>query len=1657
MNTHSIQDIKIEDKTMFAPLYRKFICFLSVLCLTIGSGTQALADDTEIYFAGAVSEAARPNILLILDTSSSMTKSLEGSTRIEIMKDVMLKVVEEVENVNLGVMIFNKGGDGGHVSYPVTYIDKDLTDNTITRVVAKGPDDAEEDLATGNVVLDNAPLFTSAAVPGTTVNKTYTIQNATDDADEFLNGFLLIQTMATNEFGLFLDGATSSTTTEGMLFRGTDIPKGSRINFATLTLTHNKSKGFEQGTGIITGEKVTAPAGFSDTVQAVGQLKSRYTANPTTSTGVLKTLTNTTAGDTIDADVTAVVDELVNDTTWAGMGPIALYMHDSAGSLIDFYSNSPNSTANAALFPKLTIDHTTPAVVTNDKLLGFRFQNIQLPRGTKVTGARLVLTAASDAVGTTTYLVSGEVPDGVDGSSDPFAAGLTSDLTGRPKTTKVAWTLNNTKTNDSYSSVDLSAVLNQITANSNWCGGNDLTLFVERESFSGDAGRSFYTAESFSTEIMPRLELTYDPATATGCYVAKESAQVVADSDDAEENGSGDVNDGSGDLDISQQFAGVRFLDLGIPQGAQILSARITVVADATNTSGSPTVTIDGELSPDPLTFKDGGGNFDITSRPKTSSGVRVNWAMPQFSQGSPYDTPDLSGIVQEIVNQAGWAAGNAMVFIFGRNSDNRPAVSHDDSPGKAARLEITYRATSGAALVRTARNELLDFISSIVAGKNTPIVEVMYEAGQYWSGRDVVFGASRQGDEFNRLSHPDSYTGGTITWPGSCSPDDMGHPDCAGQVIDPVPNKPVYISPFTSDLTCQKNYQILLTDGSANNNDKGAALIRNGYLGGASCDTKFSDGSSVDFSDEECGVDLVRYMNDNDLNSSLANDQTVITNTVGFVFSDTFLRDMAFQGGGKFYEANGYAELLASFTEFLGDVRDIPTSFVSPSLASNSFNRLLSRDEVYFGLFTPKFERRWPGNLKKYRVCVDTSLGCTLGEILDANGNVATDADNRFKDNSQSIWSDTAPVPVIDGLQTTEGGAGAQMDDYLNDRLIYTDVTKTGAPPASGKSLNNSGFFFNATNWASVANQPIRDQVCGVGAPFGAGSACEELMLWILGDNTPDANIDEDVSVNTRWTVNDILHSSPRVITYGGADTDPTPDGIIDEFWDKIVVGTNEGGVRMFNGKTGKEEWTFMPSALLGQQDLLLTNAQDDHLYGMDGTPTLWAEDVDFDGFIEPSDGDFVYAIQGMRRGGSKYYALDLTATVSSNASQVIPDFLWRIEGGVAGDYARMGQSWADPVLANIKTGGTDFSTAGTNTTVMIIGGGYDTALDTSFGTLGTGGLANSGNAIFFVDPTDGSLIFSISGPGSGADIEVPDMLYSITAEATVADTDGDGDDDRVFIADTAGQVWRIDLGNDIDSGGSPQGSTIVGKLAAISDPLNVADQRRFFEKASFVQVKDSTYADAAGGEYDYILIGTGDRSHPLGTSVNDRFYAFRDRNISPMTDADADNLAEDYPSVTGAIDNSTLIDVTATILDPTDASHRAADGWYYDFDVAGTSGEKVMAAARVVAGTVIFTTYRPDGGGASDPCSANVGTGVAYNLNILNSKAFLDWDTDGTVEDFDDRELALGGGIPSEVVPVFTKEGVVGIVGVEGGAARVGKLAGVPRVRTYWYEEVF
>ena len=93
-----------------------------------------------------------------------------------------------------------------------------------------------------------------------------------------------------------------------------------------------------------------------------------------------------------------------------------------------------------------------------------------------------------------------------------------------------------------------------------------------------------------------------------------------------------------------------------------------------------------------------------------------------------------------------------------------------------------------------------------------------------------------------------------------------------------------------------------------------------------------------------------------------------------------------------------------------------------------------------------------------------------------------------------------------------------------------------------------------------------------------------------------------------------------------------------------------------------------------------------------------------------------------------------------------------------------------------------------------------YDTDLDVDDGSgisknFGVeGGDPHQGNAIYVVDATTGTLIFSISSDLS-ANIVVPEMKYAIPSNVTVIDSDGDGSEDRLYVGDTVGQVFRVDL----------------------------------------------------------------------------------------------------------------------------------------------------------------------------------------------------------------------------------------------------------------------
>jgi hypothetical protein len=160
--------------------------------------------------------------------------------------------------------------------------------------------------------------------------------------------------------------------------------------------------------------------------------------------------------------------------------------------------------------------------------------------------------------------------------------------------------------------------------------------------------------------------------------------QVGGDSDDAEEESDGDMNLGSSDLDLGQYKVGMRFSGLGIPAGSEIKQAYI--IFEGTNyRNNSTSLTIRGEKSINAPTFTT--SDWNISNRTPTNSSVA--WTPTNWNDNNYYNSPEIKTIIQEIVNQTGWASGNSLAIII-TGTGYRDAVSNDGW-GAEPRLVVTY------------------------------------------------------------------------------------------------------------------------------------------------------------------------------------------------------------------------------------------------------------------------------------------------------------------------------------------------------------------------------------------------------------------------------------------------------------------------------------------------------------------------------------------------------------------------------------------------------------------------------------------------------------------------------------------------------------------------------------------------------------------------------------------------------------------------------------------------------------------------------------------------------------------------------------------------------------------------------------------------------
>jgi type IV pilus assembly protein PilY1 len=769
-------------------------------------------------------------------------------------------------------------------------------------------------------------------------------------------------------------------------------------------------------------------------------------------------------------------------------------------------------------------------------------------------------------------------------------------------------------------------------------------------------------------------------------------------------------------------------------------------------------------------------GQTPVNNNYTLFSGNLLNWT------GSATSEQTKLQIVQDVTNDLLSSVNGVNVGLMYFNLN-----SNDNNNGGQVAAAI--------ADVGRTRQGTQTTIQSVVPSGFTPLSETLYEAALYYSGREVLYGSNSIGT---------SIITGT--------------------------NPKVYDSPI--NVTCQKNYVVLLTDGEPTLDQAADGLITSmvdesgtsfsSVVPGGTCDVEaYPAGFAPDGG--ECLDDLAEFLHEGDWSQEQGR-QEITTYTVGFTVDLPILEDTAVRGGGRYYTANDTAGLTAALTNIITEVLTTDISFTAPTVAVNAFNRTQNLSDLFVSVFRPSGTVHWPGNLKKYRIRSGD------GTIVDANGYAAVDPDTGFfYETAQSYWSQD-----IDGHDVEIGGAAALLppSQTVPGRRVYTNLSGT--------------VLTSPSNQVDIANTALTDSVLGTG---GSGDPTREQVInFINGHDAADADQDGDVT-EARLQMGDPFHSQPVSVIYGPE----LREGL-------VFMGTNDGVLHAIDLETGIEQWAFIPRDFLGNQALFFEDAAAaSKLYGVDGDMRIQVV-ADNDGIIEAEEK--VYLFFGMGRGGDFYYGLDISDPAA-------PQLLWRLDNGTL---PGLGQTWSPPMPTRINVSG---ATQNADRLALVIGGGYEPDQDNPALTTDT-----IGNSIYIVDSVSGALLWH--GSPNGTHKSFGAMNYSIPARIRVVDIDGDGFADRMYAGDMGGQVWRFDVKNGQTASNLIDGGVIASLGgAAITGSQNV---RRFYN------APDVAFINTPNGSFTHIGIGSGHRGHPLNLGVEDYFYALRDYAATPLTQAQFD-----------------------------------------------------------------------------------------------------------------------------------------------------------------------
>ena len=809
-----------------------------------------------------------------------------------------------------------------------------------------------------------------------------------------------------------------------------------------------------------------------------------------------------------------------------------------------------------------------------------------------------------------------------------------------------------------------------------------------------------------------------------------------------------------------------------------------------------------------------------------------------------------------------------------------------------------------------TSNGQVIKYMANALSARgSTPSTDAMYEATLYFRGASPHYGSRDTFGTWNTHTHPPQYTGGNSTGY-------YNRPD-GQRAANPITLTGVDPETYHSPIgECQANAIIFLSDGAPTRNNSNS--LAETLIADATGVNSYSCMSTSGLpSRGRCAPDLAKFLYENDQIRDIAGSN-VRTYSIGFHVdqdgsASRFLQTLASEGGGTAYSADNSASLVSAINSILEDVAKDGRTFSGVS-TSISPNTLKTSNKTFLALFQPTQHAAWEGNVKGYFL--------RAGVLVDLSGDVATESTTSgiiFKEGAQSFWSTEA-----DGADIGLGGLKNTLGQGTRSLYVITD------PDESDDILLSDGSHNLSTSNPDFATQSRRSAAQLLGLPANARyTDVRNLINWMRSSRMGDP-----------------LHSAPVMIDYGG------------ETGQVLFASTNQGFLHAFNVNHptaindltgGTELFAFMPYENLSKQHRAQSNPiSDNHVYGIDGELKFWVRDLNSDGIINHSDK--VYLFFGMRRGGNVYYGMDVTDPTA-------PRVMWKIKAGSAG-FEKLGQTWSAPAIVNLENGGTD-------KTALIFGGGYDTAEDIRAQARNSDG-DSKGMGIYIIDPLTGDLLNSI-GYNSDFLTQVPEMKYAVPSEIRVIDTDTDGYADRMYFGDMGGNLWRVDIDNDIQI---TDASALSGYKLAYLSGASASENRRFYYPPAVA------YTWHNGSKKLAVAIGSGYRAHPLDNTISDRMHVVFDDDIETRAPA----------TTPSAITETSLEDLTENLIQEGNsaaartaaiAALNAAKGWRIDL----SSGEKSLSSPIIFENKLLFTTFSQ---GESVLCGLKTTSNRYYAINL-------------------------------------------------------------------------